>query len=103
MQNSKMNRIEEESPPLPEPVKNALSWPDHVRSFSLIGLFVLAVFYTLHFAADFVLPVVLALLMSLLLLPFVRFLRKAGIPEGFGSAVANLPLFVLLPWLCSLC
>jgi predicted PurR-regulated permease PerM len=102
MQNSKMNRIEEESPPLPEPVKNALSWPDHVRSFSLTGLFVLAIFYTLHFAADFILPVVLALLMSLLLLPFVRFLRKAGIPEGFGSAVAIIALVVLLLGLGSL-
>jgi predicted PurR-regulated permease PerM len=102
MQNSKMNRIEEEPPPLPEPVKNALAWPDHVRSFSLTGLFVLAVFYTLHFAADFILPVVLALLMSLLLLPFVRFLRKAGIPEGFGSAVAIIALVVLLLGLGSL-
>ncbi len=101
MQNSKMNRIEEESPPLPETVKNALSWPDHVR-FSVTGLFVLAVFYTLHFAADFILPVVLALLMSLLLLPFVRFLRKAGIPEGFGSAVAIIALVVLLLGLGSL-
>lgn len=102
MQNSKLNRTEEESPSLPEPVKDALSWPDHARSFSVTGLFVLAIFYTFHFAADFILPVVLALLMSLLLMPFVRFLRKAGIPEGFGSAVAIIALVVLLLGLGSL-
>jgi predicted PurR-regulated permease PerM len=102
MQNSKSNRTEEESPFVPEAVKNALSWPDHVRSFSITGLFVLAVFYTFHFAADFVLPVVLALLMSLLLLPFVRVLRKTGIPEGVGSAVAIIALVVVLLGLGSL-
>jgi hypothetical protein len=45
------------------------------RSFSLTGLLVLAICYTLYFAIDFVLPVALELLMSLLLLPFVGFLR----------------------------
>src|ERR1700751_1899499 len=102
MQNSKLTRTEEEPPLLPEPVKDALSWPSHLRSFSVTGLFILAIFYTFYFAADFILPVVLALLMSLLLLPLVRFLRKAGIPEGFGAAVAIILLVVLLLGLGSL-
>jgi predicted PurR-regulated permease PerM len=102
MQNSKLTRTEEEPPLLPEPVKDALSWPSHLRSFSVTGLFILAIFYTFYFAADFILPVVLALLMSLLLLPVVRFLRKAGIPEGFGAAVAIILLVVLLLGLGSL-
>src|SRR5260221_1404088 len=102
MQNSKWARTEEEPPLLPEPVKDALPWPTHLRSFSVTGLFILAIFYTFYFAADFILPVVLALLMSLLLLPLVRFLRKAGIPEGFGAAVAIILLVVLLLGLGSL-
>jgi predicted PurR-regulated permease PerM len=102
MQNSKLTRTEEEPPLLPEPVKDALSWPGNLRSFSVTGLFILAIFYTFYFAADFILPVVLALLMSLLLLPLVRFLRKAGIPEGFGAAVAIILLVVLLLGLGSL-
>src|SRR5258708_39864364 len=96
MQNWKSTRTEEEPSLLPEPVKDALSGPGHLRSFSVRGLFILAIFYTFYFAADFILPVVLALLMSLLLLPLVRFLRKAGIPEGFGAAVAIILLVVLL-------
>jgi predicted PurR-regulated permease PerM len=102
MQNSKLTRTGEESHSLPEPVKNAFSLPDHLRSFSVTGLFILAIFYTFHFAADFILPVVLALLMSLLLLPLVRLLRKAGIPEGLGAAVAIILLVVLLLGLGSL-
>ena len=75
--------------PLPQAVNAAISSPSNIRSFSITALFVLAFFYTLYFAADFVLPVALALLMSLLLLPLVEFLnKKARIPEAFGSALA---------------
>jgi hypothetical protein len=49
--------------PLPQAVNAAISSPSNIRSFSITGLFVLAFFYTLYFAADFVLPVALALLM----------------------------------------
>src|SRR3984893_9432543 len=75
--------------PLPEVANATVFSQTNIRSFSITGLFVLAFFYTLYFAADFVLPVALALLMSLLLLPLVEFLnKKARIPEAFGSALA---------------
>src|SRR5258708_39013885 len=96
MQNSQSTRTEEEPSLLPEPVKDALSGPGHLRSFSVTGLFILAIFYTFYFAADFILPVVLALLMGLLLLPLVRVLRKAGVPKGFGAAGAMILVVVLL-------
>jgi predicted PurR-regulated permease PerM len=67
-----------------------------IQSFSLAGLFVLAILYGLYFAAEFILPAILALLMSLFLLPLVRFLRKAGIPEPLGAAIAILALVILL-------
>jgi predicted PurR-regulated permease PerM len=102
MQNSKLTRSGQESAHLPERVKHAFSPSSHVRSFALMGLFILAILYTFHFAADFILPVILAVLMSLLLLPFVRFLRKARIPEGFGAAMAIIVLVVLLLGLGSL-
>ena len=101
MQETK-RRPEAESLPLPDKLKDTFAPSFHVRSFSINGLFLLAVLYTFHQAADFILPVVLALLMSLLLLPIVRLLRKAGIPEGVGAAAAIILLIVLLLGLGSL-
>ena len=98
--------LQQEAPvelPLPQAVNAAVSSPSNLRSFSITGLFVLAVLYTFYFAAEFVLPVALALLMSLLLLPLVGFLnKKARIPEAVGSALAIAALIVALTGLASL-
>ena len=92
----------EAEPPLPEVVQAAISSPAKVRYFAINGLFLLAIFYTLYFAADFVLPVALALLMSLLLLPLVSLLTKARIPEAIGSALSIVVLILVLAGLASL-
>ena len=63
--------------------------PLGIRSLSVTGLFVLAVCYTLFFARDFLLPVVLAILLKLLFGPAVRGMRRVGLPEPVGA------LFVL--------
>ena len=46
----------------------------HVRDVALVILTLLAILYTLYFAADIILPFVLALVLSLLLSPAARFL-----------------------------
>jgi predicted PurR-regulated permease PerM len=66
------------------------------RHVALVGLFVLAMFYTLHFAREFFLPIVLALLLDFLLSPVVRALRKSGIREPVGAAIVVLGLLALL-------
>lgn len=63
--------------------------PERV-GFAVVGLFVLAVLYTLFIARVLILPIVLAILLSLVLWPIVRLLRRARIPEPLGA------LFVLL-------
>ncbi len=73
-------------------LKDALQGPFGVRNVALTGLFVLAAFYTLYFARAFFLPIVLALLLSLLLLPVVRLLRRLRLPEPAGAAVVLLVL-----------
>ncbi len=60
-----------------------------LRSVAITGLFVLAVFYTLHLGRDFFLPLMLALFLALLLRPVVQWLRKIRIPASIA------PLFVL--------
>lgn len=61
-------------------------------SMVVIGLFVLAVLYTFYFARAFLLPIVLAMLFSLLLSPVVRSLKRFGLPEPVGAGVVMVAL-----------
>jgi predicted PurR-regulated permease PerM len=56
------------------------------------GLFILALFYTFYFARSFLLPIVLAVLLSLILYPAVRALKRIAIPEAAGAAIVVLTL-----------
>jgi len=73
-------------------LRDALTGPFSVRSAALSGLFVLACLYTLYFARVFLLPVVLALLLSFVLQPLVRGLKRLRIPAGLGALVVLLAL-----------
>src|SRR5687768_9788878 len=64
--------------------------------FAVKGLFVLALFYTFYFARSLLLPIVLALLLSLILYPAVRALKRIGLPEPGGGAVIVIALTGLL-------
>ena len=55
--------------------------------FAVKGLFVLALFYTFYFARSLLLPIVLAVLLSLILYPAVRALKRAHVPEALGGAI----------------
>jgi predicted PurR-regulated permease PerM len=57
-----------------------------IRSL-LIGIFALLATYALYFGRDFFLPVVLACLLTLMLTPIVRFLRRHGIPEPLSATI----------------
>ena len=67
-----------------------LRGPFDVRSIALTGLFVLAVFYTMYFMRSVLLPLVLALLLSYLLRPIVRALKRWLIPAPIGAALVLL-------------
>jgi predicted PurR-regulated permease PerM len=58
-----------------------------IPATALKGLFVLAIFYTIYFTRSLLLPIVLALLLSLILYPAVRMLKRAHIPESLGAAI----------------
>ena len=78
---SDANARHESHRPIPFPV------PLDIRSLSLTGLFLLALLYTLYFARAFLVPVTLALVLSHLLRPLVRSLKRAGIGEGAGAGL----------------
>jgi len=71
-----------------------LQKPFDVRSISLTGLFILALFYTMYFMRSILLPIVLALLLSYLLRPIVRALARAKIPSQLGAALILIALFI---------
>jgi predicted PurR-regulated permease PerM len=88
----------EEERPRPDikKLRDLLAGPFGIKSLALTGLFILASFYTLYFGRAFFLPLVLALLLSFLLNPIVRFLKNLHIPEALGAAVVVLGLLGLL-------
>jgi predicted PurR-regulated permease PerM len=69
--------------------------PISVTAISVLGLFILAMFYTLYAAREFLLPVCLALILSLLLRPAVRGLGRLKIPQSLGAAVVLAALLLI--------
>ena len=60
------------------------------------GLLLLAVVYTLYFAAEFLVPVFAAIILQLLLMPAVRFAARYHIPEPVSAAMIVLALVGIL-------
>ena len=83
------------SPPDASKLASLLGPGADARHVALVGLFVLAVFFTLRLAREFFLPIVLAILLDFLLSPLIRTLRKAGIPEPFGAGIVVLGVLSL--------
>jgi predicted PurR-regulated permease PerM len=61
--------------------------PLDIRSIALTGIFLLFTLYTLYFARDFFLPVVLAFVLSSLLAPAVRGMIRLHIPRMIGAGI----------------
>ena len=87
-----LNHIQETNAPSmrrPEPGGKTSSG---ITSIMLKGLFIIALFYTLYFTRALVLPLVLASLLTFLLRPVVRTLKRLSIPEWAGAAIVLLVL-----------
>lgn len=74
--------LREEIPKL-QPLRSPLN----VTALALVGLFVLALFYTLYFARSFFFPLTLAWMLSMLLKPVIRFFKKFHVPEALSAAL----------------
>lgn len=62
------------------------------RTIAIVGLFVLAVAYTLYFARSFLLPVAVAVFLDFLLSPIVRAGRKVSLPEPVTAGLIIIAL-----------
>ncbi len=70
-----------------EPAPAALHLPVDVRSFSLALLTVLAVVFVLNWARAIFIPLMLGVMISYALAPFVNLMHKWRIPRAIGAAV----------------
>lgn len=68
-------------------ITGGLDGPLGVIAIALVGLFLLAVFYTLYFGREFFLPIVVAVLLKFLLTSPVRALQQLGIAAPIGAGV----------------
>ncbi len=73
-------------------MKNPAGRAGRTAAFALSGLLAMAVIYTLHTAADILVPIMLATFLGLLFFPLVRKLAKMGIPSFItaGLVIATL-------------
>ena len=72
--------------------------PKGWTSIALKGLFIIILFYTIYFARALVLPLVLASLLTFLLRPVVRTLKRLRIPEWAGAALVLLVLLSIVSY-----
>ncbi len=73
-------------PPPAEPSDMPL--PSDPKTVFLGGLFVIAMMAVLHVASEMIMPIVLAIVLKLLLQPFVRMLEGVRIPKPIGALLA---------------
>jgi predicted PurR-regulated permease PerM len=59
-----------------------------LQSRAIVGIFALLMFYFLYFASHILIPIVMAILLSMLLAPFVRLLEWVRLPRTLGSLIA---------------
>lgn len=61
-----------------------------IRSAALTGIFFLTLMYTMYFAAALIMPIVLALLLSLALSPVASLLQRLYVPRPIGALLVML-------------
>jgi predicted PurR-regulated permease PerM len=58
-----------------------------LQSGAIVGIFALLVFYFLYFASPILIPIIMALLLSMMLVPFVGLLERVRVPRTLGSLI----------------
>ena len=87
-----MNPVQETNAPNTKGPEPGSKTPSGITSIALKGLLIITLFYTLYFARALVLPLILASLLTFLLRPVVRTLKRLRIPEWAGAALVLLVL-----------
>jgi predicted PurR-regulated permease PerM len=88
---SDIDPLDPSSPPPSKPdiskLTEMLGGPVDIRSLALTGLFIFATIYALTVARALFLPIAIALILSFLLAPLIRILKKLRVPESLSAAL----------------
>ncbi len=76
-----------ETPEKPAETPTPIEASSRLQSGAIVGIFALLVFYFLYFASPILIPIIMALLLSMLLAPFVRLLERVRVPRILGSLI----------------
>jgi hypothetical protein len=76
----------DETPGAPAPVEAG----GRLQSGAIVGIFALLMFYFLYFASPILIPIIMALLLSMLLAPIVRLLEWVRVETGLIHALRTL-------------
>lgn len=87
MDKEKLEKTALEKEKIEPPKIKGIQRPRRLTAIAVTGLFVLALFYTFYLARDFFLPIILAWILTLLLSPVVKLLKKLHIPEALGAFI----------------
>ena len=76
-----------ETPEKPAEAPPPVGASARLQSGAIVGIFALLVFYFLYFASPILIPIITALLLSMLLAPFVSLLERVRVPRTLGSLI----------------
>ena len=79
--------VVEEKERVEPPRLQSIQRPWHASAVALVGIFLLAVFYTIYFAREILLPITLAWILNMLLRPILTMLKRLHIPEAVGAGI----------------
>jgi len=79
-------------PPAAEVLLDRRMHPPKIVTVSTVGVFLLLLVGAIYYARGFVLPLVLAILISLTFLPLIRWLARRGIPPAVSAVLLVLSL-----------
>ena len=82
--------------PVPDLRRTRVAFERRGGSVALTMLAILALLYTLYFARDFLLPIVIAILLDLLFSPVVRALTRVGVGAPLGAAIVVVGLLAMV-------
>ncbi|HET6605515.1 MAG TPA: AI-2E family transporter [Rhodopila sp.] len=86
----------------PGDMDNDMPLPTDLRTVLLGGLFLIAVLTVFYVASELIMPIVLAIMLKLLLQPFVRLLEGVRVPKAIGAILALLLVLGVFGGLISL-
>jgi len=88
-----LNKPRPQGPVEPADTHVEMPLPQNMQLVLLLAIFVLAMFYTLYFASEIILPIAFAFVLNLLLQPSMRIFARLQVPKTIAALLIILVFF----------